>query len=130
MKKILLPIALSIFLSACATVDYQPYEGTKKTHLGEGGTKLVTNGIDFWANGEPNRKYQILGIAVSEVGSGFGDEGLIRSSVSKEVIKQGGNAAIQLTNNERVSGAIKLSPTLYGVANTKQIKFAVVKYID
>ena len=123
-------LTIALVLSGCATVSYQPYEGSNNIHAGRGGTKVVSNGIDFWANGEPNRRYKILGVASSEVGSGIGDEDLIRAAVSREVQRRGGDAAIEMANSNRFSGVVQLSPTLYGAANTKQIKYAVIKYMD
>src|SRR5450432_1655392 len=50
--------AISCLLAAvvcisCATSDYQPYEGKGNLYEGKGGTKVVVDGVDFWANGEP-----------------------------------------------------------------------------
>ncbi|AEV27729.1 hypothetical protein Dsui_3399 [Azospira oryzae PS] len=86
--RIFLAIALAVLLSGCATVDFQPYEGKNNSYEGNGGTKVVVDGIDFWANGTPPRKYTIIGMVVSEVGSGVGDESLIRNAVASEVKKQ------------------------------------------
>lgn len=129
MKKLLL-LASVLILTACATVDYQPYEGRNNSYIGTGGTKVVSDGIDFWANGTPPRKYTVIGIAVSEIGGGFGDEAMIRSAVASEVRKQGGNAAIQMSNNKEFSGVFQVSPTIFASASVKRMQFAVVKYID
>jgi hypothetical protein len=119
---------LACTLAGCATVDFQPYEGKNNLYEGEGGTKVVVNGIDFWANGSPPRKYSIIGMVVSEVGSGIGDEAIIRSSVASEVKKQGGNAAVQVNNNTAFSGIINTAPGLYMATNVKSMKFAIIKY--
>jgi hypothetical protein len=119
---------LACSLAACATVDFQPYEGKNNLYEGEGGTKVVVNGVDFWANGSPPRKYSIIGMVVSEVGGGIGDESIIRSSVANEVKKQGGNAAVQVNNNTAFSGIINTAPGLYMATNVKSMKFAIIKY--
>ena len=119
---------LACTLAGCATVDFQPYEGKHNLYEGEGGTKVVVNGVDFWANGSPPRKYSIIGMVVSEVGSGIGDEAIIRSSVANEVKKQGGNAAVQVNNNTAFSGIINTALGLYMATNVKSMKFAIIKY--
>ena len=123
-------ITLSVFLTGCATVDFQPYEGKNNLYEGNGGTKIVVDGIDFWANGTPPRKYTIIGMVVSEVGSGVGDESLIRDAVASEVKKQQGNAAIQVNNNTSFAGIIRTAPNLYMATGVKSMQFAVVRYID
>ena len=118
------------FISGCATVDFQPYEGKTKILEGDGGTKVVEEGIEFWANGAPPRKYTIIGMVTSTVAAGVGDEGIVRSAVAAEVKKHGGNAAIQVTNNTAFSGVIRTAPNMYMTTSTKSIQFAIVKYID
>ncbi|MDN0074028.1 hypothetical protein QU481_03885 [Crenobacter sp. SG2303] len=121
---------LLMVVAGCATVDYQPYEGRNNLYHGDGGTKVSVNGVDFWANGAPTRKFTILGVVTSEVGSGVGDESIIRSAVASKVKEQGGNAAIEMSSSEKFSGILKLSPSLYSAANTKRMRFAVVRYTD
>jgi len=118
----------AFLLAACATVDYQPYEGRNNLYAGDGGTKLIVDGIEFWANGAPPRKYAILGVVTSEVGSGYGDESIIRSTVVRTVKERGGDAAIQITNNSSFAGVIQTAPGLYMAAGVRRMQFAVVKY--
>lgn len=122
-------IVLTFAFGGCATVDFQPYEGKNNLYEGEGGTKVVVDGIDFWANGSPPRKYSIIGMVVSEIGSGIGDEAIIRSSVAAEVKKQSGDAAIQVTNNNSFAGVVRTTPGFYLAAGVKRMQFAVIKYV-
>ena len=122
-------LILAFTLAGCATVDFQPYEGKNNLYEGEGGTKVVVDGIEFWANGSPPRKYSIIGMVVSEIGSGVGDEAIIRSSVAGEVKKQGGDAAVQVNNNNSFAGVIRTAPGFYMAAGVKRMQFAVVKYV-
>lgn len=121
-------VAFIFVLAGCATVDFQPYVGKNNLYEGDGGTMLVVDGVEFWANGSPPRKYSIIGMAVSEIGSGVGDEAIIRSSVAPEVKKRGGDAAVQVTNNNSFSGLIRTAPGFYMAANVKRMQFAVIKY--
>ena len=122
-------IVLALSIGGCATVDFQLYEGKNNLHQGEGGTKVVVDGIDFWANGSPPRKYLIIGMVTSEIGSGYGDEAIIRSSVAGEAKKQGGDAAVQVTNNNSFNGIVRIGSP-YIAAGVKQMQFASVKYVD
>jgi len=126
----LIALVLLVVMAGCATVDYQPYEGKNNLYEGEGGTKVTVDGVDFWANGTPPRKYTILGYVVSEIGSGYGDEALIRSAVASEVKKQGGNAAIQVNNNASFAGIVRAAPNVYMAAGVRRMQFAVVKYVQ
>jgi hypothetical protein len=116
--------------TALVSSDYQHYEGRDNVHQGVGGTKVVVNGIDFWANGSPPRKFAILGVVTSEVGAGFGDEALIRSSVASRAKREGGDAAVQITNNTDFSGIMHFAPGVYTATSTRTMKFAVIKYLD
>ena len=120
---------LCLFLAGCASVDFQPYEGKTSIYEGHGGTKVTVNGVDFWANGSPPQKYRLIGIVVSEIGSGVGDESMIRSAVAKEVKARGGDAAIEVGNSESMTGVVQTSPSLYMTAGIRRMKFGVVKYI-
>lgn len=123
-------ILLVFTLVGCATVDFQPYEGKNNLYEGEGGTKVVVDGVDFWANGSPPRKYSIIGMVVSEVGSGIGDEGIIRSAVASEVKAKNGDAAIQVNNNSSFAGIIRTAPGYYMATGVKHMQFAVIKYVS
>lgn len=130
MRSTALIIMFALALAGCATVDFQPYEGRNNLYEGDGGTKVVVDGVEFWANGSPPRKYSIIGVVVSEIGSGVGDEAIIRSSVAPEVRKRGGDAAIQVNNNSSFAGLIRAASGFYMAANVKRMQFAVIKYVE
>ncbi len=117
-------------LAGCATIDFQPYEGKNNLYEGTGGTKVIVDGIEFWANGSPPHKYSVIGIIASEIGSGLGDESIVRSAVAREVKKRAGDAAVQMTNNNSFGGVIQTAPGVYLAVGTKHMQFAVVKYIQ
>jgi hypothetical protein len=97
---------------------------------GTGGTRVVVDDVDFWANGSPPRKFTILGVVTSDVGAGFGDVALIRSSVASRVKHVGGNAALQITNNTTFSGLMHFAPNIYTATSTRTMSFALIKYLD
>lgn len=128
--RFLAQLLLATLISGCATIEYQPYEGKNNLYEGVGGTKLVVDGIDFWANGTPPLTYSIIGIVTSEIGSGRGDEAIIRSTVAKKVRDLGGNAAIQVYNNSSFAGIIRATPSLYIAAGVTRMQFAVIRYVQ
>ena len=128
--RFIISLMLTAILVGCATVDFQPYEGKNNLYEGEGGTKVVVDGIDFWANGSPPRKYSIIGMVVSEIGSGVGDEALIRSAAASEIKKRGGDAAMQVNNNSAFAGIIRTAPGFYMAVGVRRMQFAVIKYVQ
>ncbi len=96
----------------------------------DGGTKVVVSGVDFWANGAPPRKFSILGVVTSEIGSGYGDVDLIRSAVAAETKSRGGDAAIQMNDNTSFSGIVRMTPQMYMATGVKTMRFAVVRYVQ
>jgi len=121
---------VAIALLGCATVDYQSYESKNNLYEGDGGTKVVVDGVDFWANGAPPRKFSIVGMIVSEIGSGVGDEAIIRSTVAGEVKRRGGHAAVQVTNNSSFAGVVRTAPGIYMAAGVRRMQFAVIRYVE
>jgi hypothetical protein len=131
MRRLIVLVALlSLVAAGCATADYQPYEGKNNLYEGEGGTKVIVSGIDFWANGMPPRKFTILGVVTSEIGSGYGDVDLIRSAVAAETRSRGGDAAIQINDNTSFAGIVRMLPGMYMGYGVKSMRFAVVKYVQ
>ncbi|MDN5751724.1 MAG: hypothetical protein L0H15_00375 [Nitrosospira sp.] len=125
-----LVLTLALTLAACATVNFFPYEGKRNLYEGAGGTKIVVDKIDVWANGTPPRKYSIIGMMVIEIGSDKGDEAWIRSAVASEVKKRGGSAAIQVTNNSSFAGVLHAAPGFYMPTRAQKMQFAIVKYVE
>jgi hypothetical protein len=82
-----------------------------------GGTKVVVKGVEFWANGSPPRKFAIFGVVTSEIGAGYGDEALIRSSVATRTKEVGGDAAIQINDNTTFAGLIRFGSSIFAAAN-------------
>lgn len=123
-------LILACIVTGCATVDFQPYEGEKYLYEGKGGTKLVVDDIDFWTNGAPSRTYSILGMVVSEIGSGVGDEAAIRSTVAGEVKKRGGNAAVQVNNNSAFTESFHTAPGMLITTERRRMQFSIIKYVD
>lgn len=131
MKALIALAAAACLLAGCASVDYQAWEGGNNRYQGKGGTKVVQSGVEFWANGDPPRSYQLLGVATSEIGAGSGDEWMIRSAIASEVKARGGDAAVQLGSNVGGNGMMMNAGNgVFLMGSTKAMRFAIIKYLD
>lgn len=84
-------------LSGCgSTATYYPHESRSNVHLGKGGSRFQVQGIDVWFNGEPSRKYAILGY-IEDHGSRGIDERhrSISPDVLEKAIAVGANGLIE-----------------------------------
>ena len=54
---------------------------------------------------------------------------IIRSAVVREVKKQGGNATVQVSNNNSFAGIIHAAPGVYMAAGVKRMQFAVCSHL-
>jgi hypothetical protein len=147
MKKIvvLLVVFVVSFMVGCATTEYKSFEGKANVFEGKGGTKIVVDGIEFWDNGDPPRKFKVLGIIDDERPGGLIPMAQLRSDMVKKAREAGGDAIIQLGSQSQVVGyytsgsatayAYGNSATASGSSNTMPVrrnvsKFAVIKYVD
>jgi hypothetical protein len=124
-------VILALLIAGCASlagVDYQPYAGKTNVYQGEGGTKVIVDNVDLWADGTPPSKFSILGVATIAVGAGSSNEEAVRSVIAGKVKEMGGNGAIQINNNPSFSGVVRSSPSILLTNEPRQLKFAVVKY--
>jgi hypothetical protein len=107
-KNVCIAIGTSLLLccSLAHAADFVSYEGKDAIQEGNGGEKKTVDGVDFWSNGAPPRKFKIIGyITDSRLKSGL--IGMMRmsgldSSIAKEAKNAGGDAVI-LTNSEVVN---------------------------
>lgn len=143
-------ITLTIILTAslitgCATTEYKGFEGRNNIIEGKGGTKIVVDGMDIWDNGDPPRKFKVLGIVDDERPGGLIPMSQLRGDVVKKAREVGGDAIIQLNSQSQIAGyytsgsvsadAYGKSATAYGSSTTMPVrrnvaKFAVIKYVE
>jgi hypothetical protein len=154
----LLPVFLVLAVTATVAIadDFIAYEGKNAIQEGNGGEKKTVDGIDFWSNGAPPRKFKLLGF-INDTRLKSGLIGKIRmsgleSSIAKEAKKAGGDAVILVDANAETTGYIghsvttaQASATSYGNTATAQgqgsttsaavavqkehSRYAVVKYL-
>lgn len=124
-----LVVALTAPTPAWAGSRFAAYEGRGALAEGQGGTKVTTDGVDFWTTGSPPRKYQILGVLTDQRGSGLFSGSPTGSGVAKKITSLGGSAAILLGSESEVSGAM-VTNGVVGVARRNTTQLLVVKYLD
>lgn len=101
----------TLVISGCAHVqqEYAAYEGVQKTFQGEGGTKTVTDGIEFWTSGSPPRKYRVLGVLTDQRRDQRFSAASFGSDVASEVKKVGGDAVVILDQAKEFVGTYSTS---------------------
>jgi hypothetical protein len=101
--------------------------------------------MKLWDNGDPPRKFKVLGIIDDERPGGIISMSQLRGDIVKKAREAGGDAVIQLGSKSQIasyysSGAASAyaygnSATAYGSSTTIPVrrnvaKFAVIKYVD
>ena len=151
-------MAFVVTLTTSVTAqEFLPYEGKNAVREGEGGTKKVVDGIDFWADGAPPRPIKLLGY-ISDRRHKTGLLGMVRmSSLESDIAavakKNGGDAVVLIAVEAETVGTVGSNyGSAQGSANTvgsnttmrgsgwstgmsaavqkQQSKYAVVKYVE
>ncbi len=140
-----LAVLVLSLVAGCATTEFKSYEAKDNVFEGKGGTKVVVDGIEFWDNGEPSRKFKVLGIIDDQRPGGIIPMSQLRSDMVKKTREAGGDAVVQLGNQSQIAGyytsgsasanSYGSSATAYGSSTTMPVrrnvaKFAVIKYVD
>ena len=133
---------------ASAGTDFLTYQGANAVQQGQGGDMKTVDGIDFWLDGSPPRRFQILGSIVDERHK-TGLVGAIAMSglehdIAKRAHAAGGDAVILTASQDNVQGYVGgAHGSAYGnrysafgssVASARPIeshasRFLVVKYL-
>lgn len=147
MKTLLAVLAVLVLSLAagCATTEYKPYQAKDNVFEGKGGTKVVVDGMELWDNGDPPRKFKVLGVIDDQRPGGIIPMSQLRSDMVKKAREAGGDAVVQLGNQSQIAGyytsgsasaySYGSSATAYGSSTTMPVrrnvaKFAVIKYLD
>jgi hypothetical protein len=139
MKQLLFAcLVATLAAPASAGVQFSTYEGPQAVQTGTGGAKISKDGIDFWTDGTPPRRFQILGFLTDTRGDGsFSGNAIGSSGLAKRVRAAGGDALVIIDQNTRPEGSVgMLRPNGFGgvqhisrAVNTVTTKFAVVRYL-
>ncbi|MGA2138910.1 MAG: hypothetical protein ABSH14_08625 [Verrucomicrobiia bacterium] len=111
--------------SGCSTTTFTEYRGANIVE-GKGGTVRVVNGIDFWENGDPNRKYKILGVIDDSRGEGIISRSSRDDDIAQAAHERGADAVIFAGSDREFRGVDLNSGGAYYKRITKLI---AVKYV-
>src|SRR5258708_17124769 len=91
-----------MLVASCGTLfAFRPFEGNGSLIEGKGGTKAVVDGMEIWDNGEPPRRFSILGYL--EVKAQFGADLNFLSRAVKNARQYGGDPIIRQKPRPRES---------------------------
>ena len=144
-KRFLIFLSAVTFLgvpSALAGQKFSAYEGKDSIMEGRGGTKLSKHGVDYWDNGLPPRRFQVLGFITDRRKNNAITPDVIGSKgIAKATLKHGGDAVVVLSSREHFKGMASFGNAYaagqginaygYSGAITDQVStLAVIKYLD
>ncbi|MDQ8023542.1 MAG: hypothetical protein REI94_17010 [Moraxellaceae bacterium] len=78
-------LVVAAALAGCGTASFYAHEPQDNVQTGKGGSRFVVEGIDVWFNGDPPRKYSILGYIEDNTSVGVDDR---RKSIAPAVLKK------------------------------------------
>ncbi|TAK90276.1 MAG: hypothetical protein EPO06_09860 [Burkholderiaceae bacterium] len=130
-------LSLIVAITGCAQTNFQQYEGRNGAQIieGEGGTKEIIDGIEYWGTGTPPRRYQILGVVtIEDFDNVFGNQ-RIRHAIADQVKAAGGDAAIAMDfsgGGQSMGVGVNSRGTVSsGTAfGKKSNRYLIVKYLD
>ena len=95
----------ALILTSCTSTDFQAWEGrTALVVEGHGGTRKIVDGVDVWMNGDPPRKFQVLGLVEDQRPGGIIPTARLKHDVVRKVRQYGGNAAILISSVSQLQG--------------------------
>lgn len=138
-------IAMLLLLGGCASTQFKAYEGRGNVIDGRGGTRVVVDGMDLWENGEPPRKFKLLGLIEDERPGGIIPMGQLQGDLVKKAREVGGQALIKINSQSQIMGyqtsryasttavgsTTRATSTATTIAARKNFAtFAVIQYLD
>ena len=103
-------VALALTINAAQAQEFLPYEGKNTLQEGEGGTKKIVDGIEFWADGAPPKQFKLLGYMTDRRHKtgliGMMSMASLESDVAKVAKANGGDAVILLSSEAETVGAV------------------------
>src|SRR5712691_1368039 len=145
MPRLFLLFVAVVVCAGCTSTDFQAWEGRNSVVEGRGGTKKVVDGVDVWTNGDPPRRFRIIGIIDDERPGGIIPMAELKHDIAKKAREHGGNAVILIGSSSQLAGYYSTaavntqvygnSATSFGSGTTVPItrrtsKYAVIKYVD
>jgi hypothetical protein len=122
-----------LLVAACnyTTATFRPYEARTSVVVGQGGAREVVKGIDLWTDGDPPRRYEILGTIQLQGYERYGSPTEVLADKVREV---GGNGAIRVRASRDYHGAIAYNISAYSAGSIAVFQtdatYYAVKYLD
>lgn len=126
-------VALVVALAggpAIAGNDFAAYEGKDAVREGDGGTKVITDGVEFWTTGTPPHRFRVLGVLTDRRGAGLLSGSATGHSVAKHIRSLGGDAAIILGRDTQIKSGMLLNNGMVALARRNTTQLLVIKYED
>jgi hypothetical protein len=139
-------VAFVVSLSTgCATTEYKTFEARDNLYEGKGGTKVIVDGMEIWDNGDPPRRFRVMGIIDDQRPGAIIPMAQLRGDMVKKAREAGGDAVVQLGNQSQIAGyyttgsasvsSYGTTANAYGTSTTVPMrrnfaKFAVIKFVD
>lgn len=141
MRKSLAHIAVLIATAASpalAGTQFVPHDDGQAVRIGQGGTAISRDGVEFWTGGAPARRYQVVGMLTDSRSIGAGAGAAIGSSRLARRARAAGGDALVLFDQSRHdggfvgvwSGGDSAAPYQGFRAVSERTTFMVVRYVD
>jgi len=144
MRRMVLLAALLAISTAASALDFKRFYGRDAVVEGRGGEMESIEGVDYWTNGDPPRRYKIIGY-IEDRRHASGLIGMARlKSLPKQVARMGkenGGDAVILVSSENDVVGYASNTTVTGSGNTaygsgttvpvakRESRFAVIQYL-
>ena len=105
-------VAALLGLVSCASTTFTalPPQGDG-IYQGKGGTKSVVDGMDIWSDGDPPRRYRVLGFVEDQRPGEAKSVSRLGADVVSKARAVGGQALIQITSRSDVVGVQDVDPS-------------------
>lgn len=144
-RKLAVYVLLGFASVAASAQEFVAYEGKNAVREGDGGAKKTVEGVDFWSDGAPPRKFVLVGYVTDRRHKsgliGMARMASLERDVAAIVKENGGDAAILVNSESETVGRIGNGlaqgngSTASGFGASVGIqkhnsKFAVVRYVN
>jgi hypothetical protein len=119
-----------VLLGGCSSPKFTGYSGSEVFQGNGGGTEKTVDDIQFWAHGEPGRRYRILGVIDHGHKHGhFSSFGSTDSAMAKVARAQGGDAIIVVTKDQEPTSE-DLESLFGNWSHRSSTTLVVIKFVE
>ena len=145
MKKLAFAGFVALALSGCSSTVFKPLELRGDGVVeGRGGTRISQDGMDIWENGDPPRRFRLVGIIEDERHGGVIPMQMLNGDVVKKAREVGGHALIRISSDSQIvayqsfgsatastyGSTTRVSGTTFSApVRRNAARFAVIQYV-